>query len=379
LTLAARRFRDRSNMRASLLALVAGTCAIAPVVAQDRGTKADSVFQIAARSVVTVAVYDPSSADVRKRVSLGSAVAITSSRVVTNCHVLAPGIAGDGRGRELLVEVKAPRQRAGRPARLASADPARDLCVLDVPGLDVAAAEFGSTRHLRVGQQVYAVGSPQGLELTLSGGLVSSLRRTAEEPLIQTDAALSPGSSGGGLFSEEGRLIGITTFGVIGGQNLNFAVPVEWIRDAGAQGVSANDFAAIVAYARKRVQGGTGARGVTASGGQWVHVTRTPQGYDVYIDMGRMERRGAATHVWLLHNFAAAVGHERATAYRSRVLLAEIHCAAARYSVRHVSTYTEPFATGRRVSAEDFVPGEGDFREAQAGSTMGSVRAAACR
>lgn len=228
--------------------------------------------------------------------------------------MLAAGIAGEGRSRDLLVEVKPPRQRTGQSARLASADPARDLCVLDVPGLNAVPARFGSTRALRVGQQVYAVGSPQGLELTLSGGLISALRRTTEEPLIQTDAALSPGPTGGGLFSEDGNLIGITTFGIIGGQNLNFAVPVEWIRDAGNQGVSANDFAAIVAYARKRVQGGTGARGATASGGQWAHVTRASQGYDVYIDRGRVERRGTAVQVWLLHNFATPIGTERATA-----------------------------------------------------------------
>lgn len=81
---------------------------------------------------------------------------------------------------------------------------------------------------LKVGEPVYTVGAPQGLELSLSEGIVSQLRG-GPPPIIQTTAAVSPGSSGGGLFNAEGELVGITTLQVEGGQNLNFAVPVEWI------------------------------------------------------------------------------------------------------------------------------------------------------
>ncbi len=73
--------------------------------------------------------------------------------------------------------------------------------------------------------------SPQGLELTISEGIVSSLRSVPDVgTVIQTSAAISPGSSGGGLFDSSGRLIGITTFQSKSGQNLNFAVPAEWIK-----------------------------------------------------------------------------------------------------------------------------------------------------
>ncbi len=82
---------------------------------------------------------------------------------------------------------------------------------------------------------VYAIGNPKGLDLTLSAGLVSSLRRnpTGQLVLIQTSAAISGGSSGGGLFDDSGRLIGLTTIGSVGAdtQNLNFAVPSEWIAE----------------------------------------------------------------------------------------------------------------------------------------------------
>jgi tetratricopeptide (TPR) repeat protein len=80
-----------------------------------------------------------------------------------------------------------------------------------------------------VGERVYAIGSPGGLEVTLSEGLVSGLRDFENVSVIQTSAAISHGSSGGGLFDSEGRLVGITTFFLKGGQNLNFALPGEWI------------------------------------------------------------------------------------------------------------------------------------------------------
>jgi tetratricopeptide (TPR) repeat protein len=68
------------------------------------------------------------------------------------------------------------------------------------------------------------------LELSLSDGIVSQLRG-GPPPFIQTTAAISPGSSGGGLFDGEGRLVGLTTLYIEGGQNLNFAMPVEWIAE----------------------------------------------------------------------------------------------------------------------------------------------------
>lgn len=72
------------------------------------------------------------------------------------------------------------------------------------------------------------MGAPRGLELSLSDGIVSQLRG-GPPPFIQTTAAISRGSSGGGLFDAEGRLVGFTTLYIEGGQSLNFAMPVEWV------------------------------------------------------------------------------------------------------------------------------------------------------
>jgi tetratricopeptide (TPR) repeat protein len=72
------------------------------------------------------------------------------------------------------------------------------------------------------------MGAPEGLELTLSEGLISGLREFEGGLVVQTSAAISPGSSGGGLFDARGQLVGITTFYLKEGQNLNFALPGDW-------------------------------------------------------------------------------------------------------------------------------------------------------
>ena len=107
-------------------------------------------------------------------------------------------------------------------------DPDKDLCLLTAPGLTAKPARLGKAARLKVGEPVYAVGAPQGLELSLSEGIVSQLRG-GPPPLIQTTVAISQGSSGGGLFNAEAELVGITTFYLKDAQSLNFALPVEWI------------------------------------------------------------------------------------------------------------------------------------------------------
>ncbi len=114
------------------------------------------------------------------------------------------------------------------PATFKAGDPDKDLCLLTAPGLVAEPARLGKAARLKVGDPVYAVGAPQGLELSLSEGIVSQLRG-GPPPIIQTTVAISPGSSGGGLFNAQGELVGITTFYLKDSQSLNFAVPVEWI------------------------------------------------------------------------------------------------------------------------------------------------------
>jgi serine protease Do len=149
----------------------------------------------------------------------GSGVVISPGRVATNCHVVAGGASYQvGRGEQSVA------------ATLYAEDGEKDICLLDAKGIRGEPAQLGKAATLKVGDPVYAVGAPRGLELSLSDGIVAQLRG-GPPPLIQTTAAISPGSSGGGLFDGEGRLVGLTTLYLEGGQSLNFAMPVEWIGD----------------------------------------------------------------------------------------------------------------------------------------------------
>jgi S1-C subfamily serine protease len=110
---------------------------------------------------------------------------------------------------------------------LVAADVSADSCILRSTTKLRSFVPIRSYESIKVGERVYSIGAPLGLELTLSDGLVSGRRLEDRVRLIQTTAPISPGSSGGGLFDTKGNLIAITTFFLKGSQNLNFAVAAE--------------------------------------------------------------------------------------------------------------------------------------------------------
>jgi S1-C subfamily serine protease len=147
----------------------------------------------------------------------GSAVAVAPDRLLTNCHLLT--------GREVVLIVQGD---AVDVARLIAADPASDRCVLAPEARTLRPVDaLRSYADLRVGERVFTIGSPSGLERTLGEGLISGLRRQGGVPYVQTTAPISQGSSGGGLFDVHGNLIGITSFLLQSGQQLNFALAAE--------------------------------------------------------------------------------------------------------------------------------------------------------
>ena len=151
-------------------------------------------------------------------IALGSGVSIAKDEVVTNRHVVEEG--------------KSWQVRRGDniwAAKIAYLDSKHDLCGLWVAGLNAAPVTVRPSSTLSVGDRVYALGNPEGLQLSLSEGLVSGLRKFEGVSLIQTTAPISHGSSGGGLFDSQGELVGVTTFVMKDGQNLNFALPTEWV------------------------------------------------------------------------------------------------------------------------------------------------------
>lgn len=177
---------------------------------------ASEVFESVSASIVVVKTFDSRG----QETGLGSGVVLGEGVIVTNCHVI------EGTTKFQVVLGKNKYMATSRHS-----DWERDVCTLSVKGLKAPAVNKGSTSRLKVGARVYAIGAPQGLELTLSEGIISSLRPVDSGQYLQITAPISPGSSGGGLFDENGRLIGLPTFYFAKGQQLNFAVPVEWISE----------------------------------------------------------------------------------------------------------------------------------------------------
>lgn len=149
--------------------------------------------------------------------------------VVTNYHVIENGSAA----RVTLAD------QSTWPAKLVGAFPDRDLAVLkiDAPREKLPPIPIGSSRDLQVGQRVYAIGNPFGLDQTLTTGIVSALNREIPSfnnrsirGVVQTDAAINPGNSGGPLLDSAGRLIGVNTqiYSPSGASaGIGFAIPVD--------------------------------------------------------------------------------------------------------------------------------------------------------
>lgn len=157
----------------------------------------------------------------------GSAVVITPDGfMLTSAHVIART---EGRGRASFVD--------GRELEfeVVGSDPLSDLAVLRVDGRDLVAAELGDAERLRVGQLVVAIGNPHGFTGSVTAGVVSALGRSLPtrsganvrvvDNVIQTDAALNPGNSGGALADGRGRVVGINT--AVAGVGLGLAVPIN--------------------------------------------------------------------------------------------------------------------------------------------------------
>jgi hypothetical protein len=154
--------------------------------------------------------------------SLGSGFFVREGEIASNLHV----VEGAARGYAKLVGQKPKHDIEG----IIAVDPERDLVVLKVSVARAPALALGSSDAVQVGESVYAVGNPQGLEGTFSQGIVSSIREVGADKLLQITAPISPGSSGGPVLNGKGEVIGVSVATFRGGQNLNFAIPSSYLK-----------------------------------------------------------------------------------------------------------------------------------------------------
>jgi S1-C subfamily serine protease len=187
-------------------------------------TQVVHAFETVGPAVVHIAARDANG-----RAGTGSGVIfapdgylITNSHVVAGASVLTASLT-DGRSLH---------------ARLVGDDPATDLAVLRLEASGLPHASFGSSSRLRVGQLAIAIGNPLGFQATVTAGIVSALGRTLRSPsgrliesVVQTDAPLNPGNSGGALADGRGRVIGINTAIVGRAQGLCFAIGADTVVD----------------------------------------------------------------------------------------------------------------------------------------------------
>lgn len=209
------------------MAAAAGSLVLAHGAAFANDLPPDQLFEKVSPSVWSVIAMDASN----RPLGQGSAVVIAPGTLITNCHVLAKAAS---------FSVK--RDNVSYGGSLQHADTERDLCQITVRNFTAPAVATVSVDSLKVGQKAYAIGNPRGLEVTLSDGLISGLRRSEDGKsveFVQTTAPISPGSSGGGLFDSQGRLVGITTLIRRDSQNLNFAIPSNWIAEVPARAQAA--------------------------------------------------------------------------------------------------------------------------------------------
>lgn len=153
--------------------------------------------------------------------SLGSGFFVRNGQVATNLHV----VKGASRGYAKLVDQKTKYDIEG----ITAVDAERDLVILkiSIPGVQII--PLGDSDTVQVGAPIYAVGNPRGLEGTFSQGIISSIRKVGTDKILQLTAPISPGSSGGPVLNDKGQVIGVSVAIFRSGQNLNFAIPSNYL------------------------------------------------------------------------------------------------------------------------------------------------------
>ncbi len=202
------------NQHLLILILLAGL--ISPVLTF---ADADKIFKEYSKAVVVVVTFNEKG----EPISQGSGFIVSADgAVVTNYHVISNAKDIKVKAGDKVLEVEG----------LIYTDKENDLVILKVKEEKLPIVKLGDIAKVNVGEKVYVISSPEGLENTISDGILSGIRKIiSDRKILQITAPISPGSSGGPVFNKDGEVIGIATFLIKEAQNLNFAMPVNLVKD----------------------------------------------------------------------------------------------------------------------------------------------------
>jgi len=205
--------------------LITALCA-APIASAAPAGSTPSIQELyrrASPAVVFITQVDAAG----KITSLASGFIVSPAGViVTNHHVIDPDQGA------VHIRVKVPRGDVFTDVRVIYAEQRRDFAVISIKATGLPSLPVADSDKVEVGDRVIAIGNPKGLELTLTDGIVESVRLDPQNGyrFIQHQAPISPGSSGGPLLNMKGEVIGINAFGVRDAQNLNGAIPINYVK-----------------------------------------------------------------------------------------------------------------------------------------------------
>jgi hypothetical protein len=206
---------------------------VTAVLAQNASSKSPNldipaISRKANGSVVSIVVSDKDG----HPLALGSGFFISKDgRVLTNYHVIKSGTSA---------VIKLPDGAFFVVDGVLASDKDRDVAIIKAHGNNLRPLTLGDSSRLQVGEEVVAIGSPLSLESTVSNGIISGIRTIEGEggKFLQITTPISPGSSGGPLFDMAGEVVGITTSHIRGGENLNFAIPINDVKTLLAKEIS---------------------------------------------------------------------------------------------------------------------------------------------
>jgi S1-C subfamily serine protease len=238
-----RSIRTATLLATLLAAPAAGQQAAAPRAA-DAAQAAVTPRQIAARAHAALLMIRALGEN-GDTLGLGTGFLVSpDGKFVTNYHVIQEAAR---------LSVKLLDGAEYRDVSLVAADPASDLALMQIPGVSgLRAMRMGSDAQMEVGDRVFVMGNPLGMGGTFTDGMVSGKRPLEGVAMLQISAPISPGSSGGPVMNERGEVIGVATMMVMGGQNLNMAVPVRYLAPMLAARAEARPFSPAVLVSNPR-------------------------------------------------------------------------------------------------------------------------------